>query len=107
MIYFKEEIMKRTIETEKERLIHVKNEIRLLVKEKKAIEHYIESENNCLVGLNGIKDRVYQLREDSEFIKKNGRKRYYWEIGNIVGYSERSIRRIFDEDKEIEKNLSN
>lgn len=97
--------MKRTIESEKERLIHVKNEIRLLVKEKKAIEHYIESENNRLVGLNGIKDRVYQLREDPDFIKEHGRKRYYWEIGNIVGYSEKSIKRIFNEFDEIEKGL--
>jgi hypothetical protein len=99
--------MKRTIETEKERLIQVKNEIRLLIKEKKAIEHFIEDENNRLIGINSIKDKVYHLREDPEFIKKNHRKRYYWEIGNIVGYSEKSIKRIFSEDKDIEKNLSN
>lgn len=97
--------MERTIETEKERLIHIKNEIRLLVKEKKAIEHYIEAENNRLVGLRGIEDRAYELREDPEFIKEHGRKRYYWEIGNILGYCEKSISRIFNEFDETEKGL--
>ena len=95
------------LENEKNRLSEINNQITLLMKEKKAIKKYIEDEHNRQIGIKSLKDEVYALREDSEFIKKNVRKRYYWEIGNIVGYSERSIRRIFDEDKEIEKNLSN
>ena len=73
------------------------------MKEKKAIQKYIESEHNRLMGIKSIETKIYELREDPDFIKKNGRKRYYWEIGNIVGYSERTIKRFFT-DKE--KNLS-
>jgi hypothetical protein len=36
----------------------------------------------------------------------HGRKRYYWEIGNELGYCEKSISRLFKEDEEIEKDLS-
>lgn len=97
--------MKINLETATNRLAEINNQLTLLMKEKKAIQCYIEEENNRKIGLNSIKDRVYQLREDSEFIEKHGRKRYYWEIGNIVGYSEKSIKRIFSEDKEIEKGL--
>lgn len=98
--------MKITVETQKARLTEINNQMTLLMKEKKAIQKFIEDEHNRHIGIKAYKDKAYDLREDTDFIKRNGRKRYYWEIGNILGYSERQIRRIFDEDKEIEKNLS-
>ena len=98
--------MEINVENQKNRLSEINNQMTLLMKEKKAIQKYIEEEHNRQIGIRSLKDKIYSLREDSEFIKKNKRKRYYWEIGNIVGYSERQVRRIFEEDKEIEKNLS-
>lgn len=95
--------MELNLETQKNRLVEINNQMTLLMKEKKAIQKYIESEHNRLMGIKSIETKIYELREDPDFIKKNGRKRYYWEIGNIVGYSERTIKRFFT-DKE--KNLS-
>lgn len=95
----KENIRKISLETQKEELIEINNQLRLLRKKKKAIQQYIEDENNKNIGLKGIKDRAYDLREDPEFIKTHGRRRYYWEIGNILGYCEKSISRIFNEEK--------
>lgn len=91
---------KISLETQKEELIEINNQLRLLRKKKKAIQQYIEDENNKNIGLKGIKDRAYDLREDPVFIKEHGRRRYYWEIGNILGYCEKSISRIFNEDND-------
>lgn len=95
--------MKLNLESQKNRLAEINNQMSLLKKEKKAILKYIEEEHNRLIGVKAIKDKIYELREDPEFIKKNGRKRYYWEIGNIVGYSERTIKRFFVEEKNLSK----
>lgn len=98
--------MKLNLESQKNRLAEINNQMTLLMKEKKAIQHYIEEENNRKIGLKSFKSRAYELREDPEFIKMHGRKRYYWEIGNELGYCEKSISRLFKEDEEIEKDLS-
>lgn len=90
---------KLNVESQTNRLVEINNQLRLLNKEKKAIQRYIEEENDRKVGLIGLKDKAYQLREDPEFIKTHGRRRYYWEIGNILGYCEKSISRIFNEEK--------
>ena len=47
------------------------------------------------MGIKSLKNQIYDLYNDPDFIQKNGRKRYYWEIGNIVGYSQSSIQRFF------------
>lgn len=91
--------MKITIDTQKNRLAEINNQITLLMKEKKAIQHYIEEETNRLIGVKSLKNQIFDLYNDPDFIQKNGRKRYYWEIGNIVGYSQSSIQRVFDEEK--------
>ena len=97
--------MEINVETATERLAEINNQLTLLMKEKKAIQNYIEEENNRKIGLKSFKSRAYELREDSDFIEKHGRKRYYWEIGNELGYCEKSISRLFNEDKNIEKGL--
>ena len=91
--------MKITLETQKNRLAEINNQITLLMKEKKAIQRYIEDEINRNMGVKSLKNQIYDLYNDPDFIQKNGRKRYYWEIGNIVGYSQSSIQRFFDEEK--------
>ena len=91
--------MKITIDTQKNRLAEINNQITLLMKEKKAIQHFIEEETNRLIGVKSLKNQIFDLYNDPDFIQKNGRKRYYWEIGNIVGYSQSSIQRVFDEEK--------
>jgi predicted nucleic acid-binding Zn-ribbon protein len=91
--------MKINIETQKNRLAEINNQMTLLMKEKKAIQHYIDEETNRLIGIKSLKNQIIDLYNDPVFIKEHGRKRYYWEIGNIVGYSQSSIQRVFDEEK--------
>jgi hypothetical protein len=51
------------------------------------------------MGVKSLKEEILDLYNDPKFIKEHGRKRYYWEIGNIVGYSQSSIQRIMNEEK--------
>lgn len=91
--------MQINVENQKEELKKINNQMTLLMKKKKAIQEYLKQENDKIIGINSIEEKIMDLYEDREFIKKNGRKRYYWEIGNIVGYSSRSIQRFFDNQK--------
>ena len=43
------------------------------------------------------KIKVYELREDIEFIRKNKRKRTWLEIAELIGYSDRQVHRFYDE----------
>ena len=91
--------MKLDTETAKKELQQINNQLTLLMKKKKAYQDFIKEETDRLMGVKSIKDKAIELYNDPEFIKQNGRRRYYWEIGQIVGYSSSSIQRIFQEDK--------
>jgi hypothetical protein len=88
-----------TIEQAKEEIKQINNQITLLMKRKKANLKFIEDETNRQMGVKSIREEILDLYNDPKFIKEHGRKRYYWEIGNIVGYSQSSIQRIMDENK--------
>lgn len=88
-----------TIESAKEEIKAINNQMTLYMKKKKALQYFIEQETNRLIGVKSLKEEILDLYNDPKFIKEHGRKRYYWEIGNIVGYSQSSIQRIMDEEK--------
>ena len=77
----------------------INNQMTLYMKKKKALQYFIEQETNRLIGVKSLKEEIIDLYNDPKFIKEHGRKRYYWEIGNIVGYSQSSIQRIMNEEK--------
>lgn len=88
-----------TIESAKEEIKAINNQMTLYMKKKKALQYFIEQETNRLIGVKSLKEEILDLYNDPKFIKEHGRKRYYWEIGNIVGYSQSSIQRIMNEEK--------
>jgi hypothetical protein len=88
-----------TIESAKEEIKAINNQMTLYMKKKKALQYFIEQETNRLMGVKSLKEEILDLYNDPKFIKEHGRKRYYWEIGNIVGYSQSSIQRIMNEEK--------
>ena len=90
---------KMTIESAKEEIKAINNQMTLYMKKKKALQYFIEQETNRLIGVKSLKEEIIDLYNDPKFIKEHGRKRYYWEIGNIVGYSQSSIQRIMNEEK--------
>lgn len=91
--------MKLDTETAKKELQQINNQLTLLMKKKKAYQDFIKEENDRLMGVKSMESRIFELYNDPEFIKQNGRRRYYWEIGNIIGYSQSTIQQFFSSQK--------
>lgn len=71
-------------------------EIEDLYREKKMYEDFIEKELIRLKKYNEVEKKIYELRNDYEYIKEhNGKKRTWWQIANIINYSERQCYRIY------------
>ena len=71
-------------------------EIDRLYKEKRILEEYIEKELIRLGKYNEVEQKIYELRNDYEYIKNHrGKKRTWWEIANMINYSERQCYRIY------------
>jgi hypothetical protein len=92
------------LEEAKRELEEVNNKLTLLMKKKNALKEFIENECNRAKKISSPPIRAYLLKNDPEFIKEhNGRKRTDKEIGNIMGYDERSIQRFFQKLKKMEE----
>ena len=90
---------KITIDEVKAEISEINNQLTFLMKKKKAAQEFIKEETDRLMGVKSVESRILELYNDPEFIKQNGRRRYYWEIGNIVGYSQSSIQQFFSNQK--------
>lgn len=97
--------MKINLETQKQELQEVNNQITLLMRKKKAIQDYIKEETDRMAGVKTLEHKIIELYNDPEFIKTHGRRRYYWEIGQIVGYSQSTIQQFFSNQKKQKKDL--
>jgi len=62
-----------------------------------AYNDYIFNELKRIASIEPFKIKIYKLREDMNFIEKNGRKRTWEEIAQLTHYSERQVRRIYEE----------
>ena len=60
-------------------------------------QEYILEEMQRISNIEPYKLKVYELREDMDFIRKYNRKRYWIEIAETLNYSEKQVRRIYKE----------
>lgn len=60
-------------------------------------QEYILKEMQRISNIEPYKLKVYELREDMDFIRKYNRKRYWIEIAETLNYSEKQVRRIYKE----------
>ena len=60
-------------------------------------QEYILKEMQRISNIEPYKLKVYELREDMDFIRKYNRKRYWIEIADTLNYSEKQVRRIYKE----------
>lgn len=79
-------------------LRQVNNNLTLLMKKKRALQTYIQEENDRLKGIATPKARAWELKNDENFIKEHGRERTPKEIARLMNYSERQIRRFLQEN---------
>lgn len=91
--------MKINIETQQKELQDINNQLTLLMKKKKAIQEYLKEETDKMIGIKSKEAQILAAYNDPKFIKEHKRRRYYWEIGNIVGYSQSAIQQFFSTQK--------
>lgn len=91
--------MKINIETQQKELQDINNQLTLLMKKKKAIQEYLKEETDKMIGIKSKEAQILAAYNDPVFIKEHKRRRYYWEIGNEVGYSQSAIQQFFSEQK--------
>lgn len=74
-------------------LIKVNNNLSLLMKRKRALQDFIKAEEDRIREIDP-RERAYKLQFDDKFIQEYKRPRKPKEIGQIMGYSEKQIRRF-------------
>lgn len=60
-------------------------------------QEYILKEMKRISDIEPYKLKVYELREDIEFMKEHNRKRTWLEIAELTNYSDRQAKRIYSE----------
>ena len=77
-----------------EKLREVNNSLTLLMKEKRALQEYIQEETYRIQGELTPEQRARDLKKDPEFIKLHGRERTSKEIAIKMNYSLRQVQRF-------------
>lgn len=80
-----------------EELKEVNNNLSLFMKKKRALQKYIQEEDERLKHISSPIFRAKQLKNDEKFIEEHGRQRTSREIARLMNYSERQIRRFLQE----------
>ena len=81
----------------KEELREVNSQLTLFMKKKRALQTFIQDENDREISLSSPKAKAWQLYNDPEFIKTYGRKRKQEEVALLMGYSVRQVSRFLKE----------
>lgn len=83
-----------------EELEKVNNNLTLFMKQKKALQKYIEDEDSRLKELGSPEVKAFRLKKDKQFIEEHGRERTSKEIARLMNYSERQIQRFLQNKKD-------
>lgn len=83
-----------------EELEKVNNNLTLFMKQKAALQKYIEDENKRLQELTSNINKAWNLKKDKKFIEEHGRERSTKEIARLMNYSERQIQRFLQNKKD-------
>lgn len=92
--------MKYTLESAKEELREINNVLSLYHKKRRAIQNFIEEENDRLKGIASKESKAWELQNDPKFVAEYGRERTAKEVARIMKYSERQVQRFLDKKKE-------
>lgn len=79
-----------------EELKSVNNNLTLLMKKKKALQSYINEENERLGEVETPKQKAWRLKKDVEFVRLYGRERTDQEVADEMYYSLRQIQRFLN-----------
>jgi hypothetical protein len=83
-----------------EELEKVNNNLSLFMKQKRALQKYIEDEDKRISEIVSNQNRAWNLKKDKKFIEEHGRERSTKEIARLMNYSERQIQRFLQNKKD-------
>lgn len=66
-----------------------------IFKKKQNLMNYIEEELRIIGQYSLIEKKIYDLRNDNDYIKQHGKKMPFWMIGSKIGYSAMQCSRIY------------
>ena len=89
--------MEYTVEKAKEELREINNNLSLWMKKKKAVQTFIQEENDRVKGIASPKTKAWELKHDKDFIKEHGRERTQEEVARLMNYSLKQIQRFLNE----------
>lgn len=89
--------MEYTIENAKEELRVINNNLSLLMKKKRAVQTFIEEENDRIKGIASPRARAWELKHDKVFIAEHGRERTQEEVARLMNYSLKQVQRFLKE----------
>lgn len=90
--------MEYNIDKAKEELREVNNCLSLYMKKKKALQSFIQEENDRVKKIASPRSKAWELKHDKEFIKEHGRERTIKEVARLMNYSERQIQRYLQKE---------
>ena len=90
--------MEYNIEDAKKELREVNNCLSLYMKKKRALQTFIQDENDRIKMIASPKSKAWELKHDKEFIKEHGRERTIKEVARLMNYSERQIQRFLQKE---------
>ena len=84
------------LEQAKEELRKVNNILSLKMKEKRALQNFIQDENDRVKGIASNESKAWELKYDTTFIAEHGRERTIEEVARLMGYSPRQVQRFLN-----------
>lgn len=90
--------MEYNIDKAKEELREVNNCLSLYMKKKKALQSFIQDENDRVKHIATPRSKAWELKHDKEFIKTYGRERTIKEVARLMNYSERQVQRFLQKE---------
>ena len=96
----RKETMEYNIEDAKKELREVNNCLSLYMKKKRALQTFIQDENDRIKMIASPKSKAWELKHDRTFIEEHGRERTQQEVARLMGYSLKQVQRFLNE-KEV------
>lgn len=88
---------KYTIEEATEELREINNVLSCYMKKKKAIQSFIQEENDRVKHITSSETKAWELKHDTKFIAEHGRERTIEEVARLMNYSPRQVLRFLKE----------
>lgn len=82
----------------KEELRMVNSQLTFYMKKKRALQNFIQEENDRLKGIASPRSKAWELKKDEMFIQEHGRERTSKEIARLMNYSERQVQRFLQKE---------